>query len=148
MPVPRLFYVTMILIIFLVFFPPGVSQSQSVYITAERSCPSVPRCWQFEANAWHVEGESEALNQGHSFAFDHRKKARVEGFLHPGGERAEMVLEVYDDRYHLLHRESFRVSKPTSFSTSLADVGQGTRKIFVFFPRGGVKTRVKGRLVY
>jgi hypothetical protein len=120
----------------------------AAYVTDEGPCEQETRCWWFQSNVWHVEGESEALNQGRAFALD-GKEDRVSGTLDPGGQRAELVVEVRDDRYHVLQRQVIHaIENRHMFTVPLQGLGERPVHIFIYFQQGGQKAHVKGELYY
>lgn len=118
------------------------------YIEWEKACPTEARCWEFRSNVWHVEGESEALNQGHAFHFDGGDQNRLDLIIDPAGEKAELVVELFDLRYHLVDRHLIRTEKNLHRSIDWSGVRRGRYHVFVYFRRGGVQARVSGRLYY
>ncbi|MDR6225573.1 hypothetical protein [Desmospora profundinema] len=117
------------------------------YVTEEGPCAHKARCWSFSANVWHVEGESEALNQGRAFHLD-GKEDRVTGVVHPGDQRAELVVEVWDEGYRLLRRRVVHAYKAKPFTVPLKELGSRPVHIFLYFQQGGQKACVTGQLYY
>ncbi|EGK10662.1 hypothetical protein ACFQ49_17025 [Kroppenstedtia eburnea] len=120
----------------------------SSYIEWEKPCPAVQHCWEFRANVWHVEGESEALNRGHAFHFEKGETNRLELTLRPGEEAAELVVELFDPRYQLVDRLLIRSRTPLRRSVDWSAVETGRYHVFVYFRRGGVHAQVSGRLYH
>lgn len=123
------------------------SNTAAAYVTAEGPCPRPERCWSFTANVWHVEGESEALNQGKPFNLD-GKDDRIRGNVYPGGQSATLVVEVWDQRYHVLRRQAIQATETRPFTISLLGLGAQPVHVFLYFEQGGRDGYVKGELHY
>lgn len=116
-------------------------------IEAEHPCFEGGRCWAFQADGRHVEGESEALNRGRSFPFDGRSYNGMKLTIHPGGREAVLVVEVRDTDYRQVKKVRIRAERPLKRSINLSSLQPGRYHIFVYFPRGG-EAAVNGRLHY
>ncbi|PTM56693.1 hypothetical protein [Desmospora activa] len=124
-----------------------LSTAAAAYVTIEGPCPKQERCWSFAANVWHVEGESEALNQGEPFVLD-GKNDRILGTVDPDGQPAVLVVEIWDKKSHILRQQVVRATKQRPFLVSLQGLGIQPVHVFLYFRQGGQNGSVKGELHY
>lgn len=133
----------------LLHFPAQGTGHPLTYIEWEQPCPKIQHCWDFRANVWHVEGESEALNQGHAFNFEKGQPHRLELTLHTGGEPAELVVELFDPQYRLVDRLLIRSQNSLHRRIDWSRLETaGRHHVFVYFRRGGLQAQVSGRVYY